>query len=130
MFSHIFLSLCLSLFQYGINTSPFLHLINCLCNISSSLFQVMLGPCRLACFWNVCRRGEIFFHSFCGSSNNFTVIIFPFNSGTCTKSKPIFSLDMILIAEHKICIYDNDISYQGEVRLRVNFSGTFPTISN
>ena len=41
---------------YGIHTKLFLHLINCLCNISSLLFQVMVGPCKLAClkyFWGL-----------------------------------------------------------------------------
>ena len=36
--------------QYGIHTKPFLHLINCLCNISSLSFQVMVGPCKLTCY--------------------------------------------------------------------------------
>ena len=34
--------------QYGILTMPFIHLINCLYNISSLLFQVSVGPCKLA----------------------------------------------------------------------------------
>ena len=36
--------------QYGIHTKPLLYMINCLCNISSLLFYVTLGPCKLACF--------------------------------------------------------------------------------
>ena len=38
--------------QYGIHTKPCFHRINCLCNISSLLlFQVTVGPCKLACFF-------------------------------------------------------------------------------
>ena len=37
----------LFLSQYEIHTKLFLYFINCLCNIS--LFQVMVGPCKLAC---------------------------------------------------------------------------------
>ena len=38
-------------FQYGIHTKPSLHLINCFCKISLLLlFQVAVGPCKLACF--------------------------------------------------------------------------------
>ena len=36
----------LFLSQYESHAKPFLHLINCLCNISSMLFQVVLGPCK------------------------------------------------------------------------------------
>ena len=39
--------------QYGIHTKPLLHLINCLCNISLLLFEVTVGPCKLACFSGV-----------------------------------------------------------------------------
>ena len=35
---------------YGIHTKSFLHLIIFLCNISSFLFQVTVGPCKLACY--------------------------------------------------------------------------------
>ena len=36
--------------QYGIHSKPFLRFINGLCNINSLLFQVTLGPCKLACY--------------------------------------------------------------------------------
>ena len=39
--------LTLFLSQYGIHTKPFLHLISCLC--ISLLFQITLGPNKLAC---------------------------------------------------------------------------------
>ena len=42
--------LTLFLSQYGIHTKPFLHLINCLCNISLLfLFQVTVGLYKLVC---------------------------------------------------------------------------------
>ena len=42
--------LTLFLSQYGIHTKPFLHFINCLCNISTFLFQVVVVPWKLACY--------------------------------------------------------------------------------
>ena len=45
--SHVLPSLTLFPSQYGIHTKPF-HLINCLSNISSLLFQFTLVPCKLA----------------------------------------------------------------------------------
>ena len=47
--SNVLLSLIRFLFQYGIYTKPFLHLINCLCNVSSLLFQVTEDLYMLAC---------------------------------------------------------------------------------
>ena len=46
--SNVLPSLSLFLSQYGIHAKPFLHLINCMCNICSLLFQVTVGPCNLA----------------------------------------------------------------------------------
>ena len=38
--------------QYRIHTKPFIHFINCFYNITSlSLFQVTVGPCKLACLF-------------------------------------------------------------------------------
>ena len=34
--------------QYGIHNKPFLHLINCLCIITTLLFEVMVGSWKLA----------------------------------------------------------------------------------
>ena len=49
--SNVLPLLNLFLSQYGIHTKSFLHLINCLYNISSLLlFQVTVEPCKLACF--------------------------------------------------------------------------------
>ena len=43
--------------QYGIHTKPFLHLINCLCNISLLLlFHVKVDACKLACFSKFLQR--------------------------------------------------------------------------
>ena len=47
--SNVLPPLTLFLSQYGIHTKPCLHLINCLCNKSSLLFQVTLASCKLAC---------------------------------------------------------------------------------
>lgn len=47
----------LFLSQYGIHFKPFLHLINRWCNISLLVFfQVMIGPCNLACVLCKCRQ--------------------------------------------------------------------------
>ena len=43
--SNVLPPLTLFLSQYQIYTKLFLHLINCLCNISLFLFQVTVGPC-------------------------------------------------------------------------------------
>ena len=40
---------CFFFSQHGVNTKSFLYLINCLCNISSLLFQVMIDLCKLGC---------------------------------------------------------------------------------
>ena len=48
--SNVLPPLTLFLSIYGIHAKPFLHLINCLCNISSLLFQVAVGSCELVFF--------------------------------------------------------------------------------
>ena len=53
--------LTLFLSQYEIHTNPFLHLINCLCNISSLLlFQVTVGPYKILVFVDFHRIIQLF----------------------------------------------------------------------
>ena len=47
--SNVLPPLTLFFSECGIHTKRFLHLFNHLCSISSLLFQVTLGPCKLAC---------------------------------------------------------------------------------
>ena len=48
--SNVLSPLTFFLSQHGTHTKSFLHLINCLCNISLLLlFQVTAGPCKFVC---------------------------------------------------------------------------------
>ena len=47
--SNVLPPLTLILSQYGIHAERFLHLINCLYSVSSLLFQIMVGACKLVC---------------------------------------------------------------------------------
>ena len=49
--SNVLLPLTLFHSQYGIHPKTFLHLINCLCNVSSLLLsQAMIGTIKLGCY--------------------------------------------------------------------------------
>ena len=52
--SNVLLPLAFFLSQYGVHVKLFLHLINCLCNISLLLlFEVtVVGPCKLSFLFN------------------------------------------------------------------------------
>ena len=50
--------------HYRIHTKPFLDLINCLCSISSLLFQVMVGPSKLICLFDLSKLRFITLSSF------------------------------------------------------------------
>ena len=63
--SNVLSPLMLFLPQYGIHSKPLLHFINCLCNISSLLFQVMVGSCKLVCWWKNWATYQCFWSGFC-----------------------------------------------------------------
>ena len=63
---NVSLPMILFLSQYGIHTKPLLYLINCLCSISSLLlFQVMVGPCKLAGWIDFLLNIQLFGHLYC-----------------------------------------------------------------